>query len=243
MLWLSGLRALAGVMFVLSLQGPEDLLRRSDVGILTPTALRTRLVLKNPDGQAHQIEVWRSGDAKTLIRFLEPKERGKYLLRLGNQLWLLTPGAKKPVKVSSSYRIYGGGTLDEVMGLRLWQQYAIASLADEAGLVTFQLVARSDKMLFPTVEYVVRKHSERPVRATYKLRSGRPATTVEFELWNEQGSVYPRILLVRDLLRRGAVTEVTVAEFDARPVPEALFDLADPSARRALERETGSGRD
>lgn len=241
MLYLSGLRSLACLALVVSLQVPEELLRKSDVGMLTPASLRTLLVLKGPDSRAHPIEVWRSGDAKTLIRFMEPKERGKYLLRLGDQLWLLAPGAKKPVKVSSSYRIYGGGTLDEVMGLRLWQQYDVDSVSEEAsgsdGLVTFQLRARSGKMLFPRVEYVVRKSTERPVRAVYKLRSERPATSVEFMEWNEQGPVYPKRLVVRDLLRQGAVTEVTVFEFDVRPVSDALFELDDSSARRALERE------
>jgi hypothetical protein len=99
--------ALAGVLT----QTPEELLRRSDVGAFAPSAFRARLVLKNlPQGASHEVEVWRSGEGKTLIRFLDPKERGKYLLRLEGQLWLLTPGAKKPVHLSPSYRLYGGAT-------------------------------------------------------------------------------------------------------------------------------------
>ena len=71
--------ALAGVLT----QSPEELLRRSDVGAFAPSSFRARLVLKNlPQGASHEVEVWRSGEAKTLIRFLDPKERGKYLLRL-----------------------------------------------------------------------------------------------------------------------------------------------------------------
>jgi hypothetical protein len=79
-------------------QSPEELLRRSDVGAFAPASFRARLVLNSPSrGERHQIEVWRSGDGRTLIRFLDPRERGKYLLRLQGDLWLLTPGAKKPV--------------------------------------------------------------------------------------------------------------------------------------------------
>ena len=61
-------------------QNAGDLLRRSDIGAFAPSSFRARLTLRAaPSGVAHEVEVWRSGDAKTLIRFLDPKERGKYL--------------------------------------------------------------------------------------------------------------------------------------------------------------------
>ena len=76
----------------------EELLRRSDVGALAPDSFRARLALKSESPAArHEIEIWRSGEGKTLIRFLDSKERGKYLLRLQDQLWLLAPGARKPI--------------------------------------------------------------------------------------------------------------------------------------------------
>ena len=120
--------ALGGVL----LQSPEELLRRSDVGGFPPSSFRARLVLKTqPQNASHEIEVWRSGESKTLIRLLDPKERGKYLLRLEGQLWLLSPSAKKPVHLSPSYRLYGGATLDEVLGLRLSRDYQIESVSRE----------------------------------------------------------------------------------------------------------------
>src|ERR1035437_6295743 len=113
---------LAGVLT----QSQEELLRRSDVGAFAPASFRARLVLKNlPQGASHEVEGWRSGEAKTLIRFLDPKEPGKYLLRLEGQIWLLSPSAKKPVHLSPSYRLYGGATLDEVLGIRLARVYRV----------------------------------------------------------------------------------------------------------------------
>lgn len=230
---------LAVLVAGLSTLTPEGLLRRSDVGAFAPASFRARIVMKKaPSDAGHETEVWRSGDSKTLVRFLDPRERGKYLIRLQSQLWLLTPGAKNPVRLSPSYRMYGGATLDEVLGLRLAKDYTLESATngkDQGGaLVVFELRARSDSVLFPRVRYVVRTATERPVSALYRLRSGRDATSVEFMDWDNSNRLYARRVVVKDLLRKGATTEVEVLDFQERPVPDALFDLADPSARRAL---------
>ena len=109
-------------------RNPQELLARSDVASFGPASFRARLLLKPPPPhEGREIEVWRSGEAKTLVRFLSPKERGKYLLRLGGQLWLVAPGAREPVRISASYRLYGGATLDEVLGTRLAGEYAVES--------------------------------------------------------------------------------------------------------------------
>ena len=227
---------LAGVQ----LQSPEELLRRSDVGAFAPSSFRARLILTNlPQNTRHEVEVWRSGDGKTLIRLLDPKERGKYLLRLDGEVWLLAPGAKKPVHLSSSYRLYGGATLDEVLGIRLARTYEVESASREndpgGTLVALELRAKSEGMLFPRVHYVVREATERPVSATYKLRSGRDVSSVEFLRWNESGLVYARRVIVKDLLRKGALTDVEVLDLQERAIPDGLFSLDDPAARRALE--------
>ena len=228
--------ALAGLLT----QNMDGLLRRSDVGAFAPSSFRARLALKNPtDGSAHILEIWRSGNTKTLIRFLDEKELGKYLLRIEGQVWLLTPGAKKPVHLSPSYRLYGGATLDEVLGIRLANVYRVESATpqnDSGGnVVVLELRATSEGMLFPQVHYVVREATERPVSATYRLRSGRAAAAVEFLEWNEGRLVYARHLLVTDLLRKGAQTDVEVLELQERAIPDSLFSLDDSTARRALE--------
>ena len=231
---------LTSLIFALGLAGgltqnPEELLRRSDVGAFSPHAFRARLVLK-AGASTHEIEVWRSGEAKTLIRFMDPKERGKFLLRLSGEVWLLTPTAKRPVRLSPSYRLYGGATLDEILGIRLADAYAVESSSKESdaggALVVLELRAKAEGLLFPQVRYVVRESTARPVSATYRLRSGREATAVVFQEWYER---YPRHLIVKDLLRKGAETDVNILEIQERTIPDGLFSLDDPTARRELK--------
>lgn len=234
-LWLTLTVAFTGLLA----QSPEELLRRSDVGAFTPSSFRARLILRRQSLNAsHEIEIWRSGNTRTLIRFLDTKDRGKFLLRLKDQLWFIAPGAREPVRMSPSYRLYGGVTVDEVLGVRLAEEYRVSSATEEmdAGgkLVVLELRAKSKRMLFPQVRYVVREATGKPVQALYRLKSGRAATSVEFMEWNETAPIYARRVLVKDLLRRGELTEVEVLELQERPVPDALFDLRDPTSRRAL---------
>ena len=216
---------------------PEELLRRSDVGALAPESFRSRMRLRAGD-KPLEVEVWRKGEARTLVRLLGAKERGKYLLRAGRDLWFLAPGAKKPVRVSPSYRLRGSATLDDVLGLQYARDYRVRSAAPEAdGLVALSLVARGPGAVYPVVQYVVRTATLRPVRAEYRLASGKAATIVEFARWSDGRRPYVSRLRIRDLLHGGAVTDVEVLEFEERAVPDGLFDLADPSARRRLESE------
>jgi hypothetical protein len=174
-----------------------------------------------------------------LVRFLDAKERGKYLLRREGEQWLIAPGARKPVRLKTSYRLYGGITLEEIWSTPLEKTYAIAGAvreSDDAGdLVAFDLDAVSEHALFPRARYVVRERAKRPVRATYSLRSGREAIAIEFFDWSERGAPYARRVVLSDLLRKGAKSEVEVLELEERPVPAALFDLEDASARHALD--------
>ena len=92
----------------------EALLRRGDIGAFAPDSFRARLVLTSqPAKTRHEIEVWRSGAAKTLVRMLDLKDQGKFLLRLGDDMWFIASTVKKPVKLSASYRLYGGATLQQ----------------------------------------------------------------------------------------------------------------------------------
>jgi len=222
-------------------QSFEGLLRKSDVGGFVPGAFRARLSMRQQGGNSRSdVELWRSGSDRTLVRMLDTSERGKYLLRLRADLWFLTPTAKKPVHLSPTHRIYGAATLDVLLGMRLSDDYRIVSATPEAsrGTVTFELAAKSEALQFATIQYVVQAAIERPSSALYRLASGREATRVEFSDWmgGTKSPRYARRILVRDMLRKGALTTIEVTECEERAIPDALFDLSNPAARQALEK-------
>jgi hypothetical protein len=213
----------------------EALLRRADIGGFAP-------VMRHERQAPSEIELWRSGQNQTLVRLLDPKERGKYLLRLGPDLWFLSPGTRKPVRLSPAHRVYGAATIDVLLGLRLADDYRVVTTTREAAprgdLAIYELAARSESATFATVRYAVHVETERPASALYRLRSGKDAMSIEFQDWTASGrsARYAKRMIVRDLLRKGAETRIEVVEFDEREVPAGLFSLDDPTTRRALER-------
>ena len=80
---------------VCSSEGMEDLLKRSDVGGFVPTTFVARMSIhQDGNDSISEIELWRSGSNRTLVRLLDEKERGKFLLRLGSELWFMAPGTR-----------------------------------------------------------------------------------------------------------------------------------------------------
>lgn len=219
----------------------QALLERADVGAAAPASFRARMWLKVPDRpDGGRIEVWRSGETRTLVRFLDPGEEGKYLLYQGETVYFLSPGAKKPAKLPPQFRLRGSATLEDLLGRRYSRDFTVAAVEEtvegEGPAVAFHLEPRRPRSPYSRVLYVVRPDTGRPVRAEFRVRSGKLAVVLGFLEWTPGARLRPRRLAVRDELRGGARTEVEMVEFEERAVPDALFDRDDASARRRLER-------
>lgn len=235
--------AIAGLVAVQIASGAateaqRELLRRSDVSTLTPPSFVARLVLTaGAEATPHAIDIWRSGTDRLLVRFLDGGERGRYLLRRGADLWLVTPLAKRPVKLPPSYRLYGGFTIDEILGIRLAADYHIDSVAEPPGdppQTVFELRAAAPAAIYPRVRYVVDRRSGRPVTAAYALASGKVATTATFAAWSEVPVLHPSRLTIRDELRKGREGTVAITSLRAVDIPEAVFELDGHEARARL---------
>ena len=224
-----------------------ELLKQSDVASHSPESFRARLRITplNDPPEPMEVEVWRSGESKSLVRFLGPKERGKYLLRLDGVGWFLAPGAKKPVKVGAAHRLRGSASLDDLLGIRYGRDYVIESATETEGtdgsLVVFDLAAKAPHAPYPRVRYVVRRATHRPVRAEYLLRSGKVSSMVEFLEWEEGSRPVVHRLVLSDRLRSGLRTEVTLLELEERRIPDGLFDLKDATERKKLEERPEAG--
>lgn len=229
----------------------RELLRRSDLSALAPEVFTARLVLTGADGVPHAVDVWRAGAERLLVRTTEaeggapgkdaasPKVR--YLLRRGADLWLLTPTAKAPVRLPSSYRLYGGVSIDEVLGVRLMADYRIAGVQTLAGppaAVEFDLRASAAGAVFPRVAYRVDSATGRPRQAAYGLPGGKIATVATFDSWHTTPVLYPATMTLHDALRKGRTTAVTISGLHAVSVPDEVFELQGHAARDRLAPST-----
>jgi hypothetical protein len=210
------------------------LLAATDLFATAPAELRLELEVGAEGGtRLSALEIWRRGPERALVRFLDPKERGKFVLRDGRETWFLAPGAK-PVRIGSALRRQGGAALDELLGLSLARDYRIRAVAETGGVATFDLEARAATAAYPEVRWAVDVARRRPLRAELGARGGRTLRVIEFRAWLDAARLVPGVVAIADVARGGAKLVARFRAVEARPVDLALFALDDPTARAAL---------
>jgi hypothetical protein len=241
--------ALAAAALALSLAAPaaaapataadRELLAAADLGRALPPALRSEVRVEPLAGSgATSFEVWREG-GHALIRFLDPKQRGKAFLQRPEGTWLLARGAR-PVKLGAASRVAAGISLQELVGLAFSRDFEIEEVtrqrAGSSELVTFMLRAKAKDVPYPRVHYVVRAETRRPVRLEYRLASGRLARMVEIAAWKPGSKLVPAETVAKDLVGGRAPLRVRLLAHDEKRPPAHLFELtpAGDAARAAL---------
>jgi hypothetical protein len=211
------------------------LLAASDPFAAAPAELRALLVFSTPTRSARvPLELWRRGDELALVRFLGEKDRGKYVLRRGGSFYLLAPGAARPVKLAPALAPAGGAALGALLAVRPSRDYEIEATREEAGLVTYDLVARPGTTGAPRVRWVVDRERRVPVRAEFRNAEDRVERLVEFKRWSDAERLVPGAIVAKEIARGGLPLEIEFLALEPREAPESLFDLEDGAARAAL---------
>jgi hypothetical protein len=212
----------------------RELLAASDLFAKAPAEFRAEIELGNTGAsETKQLEIFRKGPELELVRFLAPKERGKFLLRRGEKLYFLAPGSAKPVELQPSYRVHGAA-ISELLGLDLARDFRIAKSESAGSTVTFDLEATAASAAAKRLRWVVDRKSARPLRADLQSSQGKTLRVVEFKAWRDAARGVPAHLVVKDLVTGAAPLEIRFVAFEPRAIDAALFDLADGKARAAL---------
>jgi len=214
----------------------EALLRDSDPFSRAPASFRVELAVTSaPGGRETLYEIWRSGEERMLVRFLERKDRGKFVLRRGRELYFLAPGARRPVRLAPALAPLAAMAFDQLLGLRLERDYRIADVTTADGQARFELAARDSGRGPEHLRWIVDIGSRRPLRAEILDARGKVSRMVIFRSWSERHGLEPEELVATDVARGTLPVEIRLLRLETRPVPEALFDLEDSTARAALE--------
>jgi len=237
------LRRLAPILLAAVLAAPvgaadrelEALLAASDPFVRAPAEMRVELVFSTAASRAEvPLELWRRGDSLALVRFLAPRDFGKYVLRREGSFFFLSPRAAKPVELAPALAPAGGSALDALLAVRPSVDYRIVSTTESGGVVTFELAATAQSAPSPRLVWAVDRATRRPLRAEFRAADDSVERLVEFKRWRDDARLEPLEIVAKEVGRGGPPLDVRFVAMEARPVPEALFDLSDGSARAAL---------
>jgi len=214
------------------------LLAASNLFAAAPEQFRARVAIRTTGGDDRtELEIWRGGRDRLLVRPLAARQRGKLILQVGAERWLLAPGARQPVKLGAGFRLHGGISFEELLGIDIERGYRLLRTESAGRIVTFHLEAESATAAATgtaAARWVVDRETRRPLRADLLLESGRVARVVEFRGFRPGSRPVPEVVVLKDVLRGTPPLEVELLAIEEREVPAALFDLADGGARERL---------
>ena len=141
------------------------------------------LTLKAPGvSQQWKVSARENGDAR--LDGLSKKEKGRAVLLKGDQMWLLLPGTKRPLKVTPQQRLMGPAAGGDVARTRLREDYTLETLAEESldGRASWrlELAARRPALSARKVILWVAKEGTLPLKAEFRLASGKVQRTALF---------------------------------------------------------------
>lgn len=163
-------------------QSAEETLRRVDRYRYPWSSFSVDVTLQ--DGKVQQqwrVLVREDGDAR--VEGLSEKERGRTVLLLKEQMWLLLPDAKRPVKVSPQQRLLGPAAGGDLARFRFSGDYALTSEREELvdGVSTRRLELQAGRRSLSYQKAVLWLNGDgQPLKSDFFYASGKLARTARF---------------------------------------------------------------
>ncbi|MBI1754521.1 MAG: outer membrane lipoprotein-sorting protein [Acidobacteria bacterium] len=178
--------------------------------------------------QQWKVSARENGDAR--LDGVSAKEKGRAVLMKGDQMWLLVPGSKRPVKVTPQQRLMGPAAGGDVARTRFREDYAVNSLAEDSldgrECWRLELAAKRPVTSARQVTLWVAREGSLPLRAEFRMASGKLARTAHF---GPPGQAQGQMVLSRMSLEEsgGGTVELLFARWAKGGVEAGAFELPD----------------
>jgi outer membrane lipoprotein-sorting protein len=180
-----------------------------------------------PD-EEHLYDVSQKGADKIYVEFMSPREKGRHLLMLGDDMWVYLPDTSRPVRITPLERLSGDASNGDIARTNYALDYTAVFLrteklnADECHVL--ELTAKRKGATYHRIVYWVRASDARPVRAEFYLTSGKhikSATFDEFGIYD--GRPLLRRLTLFDEIRHNSRSVLEYSGAAPRAMPDKLF--------------------
>ena len=208
------------------------LARAERVRAAFPEGVLTIRVTSTDPGQpakSGMFEVAVKGRDRSRLKFLDAEDRGRVVVSVGNESWLLLPTTKNPVRVPASHRIRGGLAVADVARTSFADDYeAVVEREDDVDgrrCSVLRLTAKKGASAsYPVIRVWVDEKESLYRKAVFLVASGRTAKETTFDAYEtRKGVLVLSKMTVTDALRPGT-TVVEYVDYDRRQVPDAWFD-------------------
>ncbi|WP_136443387.1 outer membrane lipoprotein-sorting protein [Pacificoceanicola onchidii] len=171
---------------------------------------------------------------QTLVHINAPSaDRGKILLRNGNNLWLYDPSSKASVRISPRQRLLGNASNGDVVSSNLVGDYNVSLSGSETvaggdkknySCHKLRLTQKASSAPYSAVDFWVDQKSNQPIKGKYYTSSGKLIKVAWYrKLKNAMGATRPTEIIIADGFDPNKVTVMTMGNYRAKDIPSSWF--------------------
>ena len=173
-------------------------------------------------------QVSQKGTDKTYVEFMSPRDKGRHLLMLGDDMWIYLPDTSRPVRITPLERLSGDASNGDVARTNYAVDYTATYVRDEKvsneNCNVLELTAKRKGATYQRILYWVRVEDARPVRAEFYLTSGKHIKSATFdEFAPSGGKMLLRRLTLYDEIRHNLRSVLDYSNAVPRDLPDKLF--------------------
>jgi outer membrane lipoprotein-sorting protein len=178
--------------------------------------------------EEHLYEVSQKGTDKTYVEFMSPREKGRHLLMVGDDMWVYLPDTSRPVRITPLERLTGDASNGDVARTNYAVDYSPVYLRTEkVGAIdchVLELTAKRKGATYQRILYWLRVEDARPVRAEFYLTSGKHIKSATFDDYGPySGKTLLRRLTLYDEIRHNSHSVLEYSGAAPRDLPDKLF--------------------
>jgi outer membrane lipoprotein-sorting protein len=178
--------------------------------------------------EQHLYQVSQKGTDRTYVEFMSPREKGRHLLMLSDDMWIYLPDTSRPVRITPLERLSGDASNGDVARTNYAVDYTPVFVRTEKVGTTecsvLEMTAKRKGATYQRILYWLRTEDARPVRAEFYLTSGKhikSATFDEFATMN--GRVQLKKMTLYDEIRHNSHSVLEYSGAAPRTLPDKLF--------------------
>ncbi len=178
--------------------------------------------------EEHIYEVAQKGTEKTHVDFLSPRDKGRFLLMLADDMWIYLPDTSRPIRITPLERLTGDASNGDVARTNYASDYdAVYLRREKCGAIdcdVLELNARRKASTYHRIEYWVRVEDARPVKADFFLASGKHIKSATFDEYQDVGGrTLLRRMTLYDQIRKNSRSVLEYSGWTPRELPDKLF--------------------
>ena len=186
------LRLVIYIIFTISLFA-NDLLLQIDKNLQPTNAeIYKKIINIEPDGSKKEFLLYqaKSGNDKMVSCFLKPEsEKGRSILRLGDNMWLYIPSVGRPIRITSLQSVIGGVfNNSDIMRVDFSSEYVIEKKQLQNDVYILTLKAKNDTVAYDKLIMSVDKKTLTPIKIECYSSTGMLIKTLLYKNMKDFGN-------------------------------------------------------